>query len=237
MTCYFSHKKGWISCGQDYWGFKSISINSLLQLLFSIFLFQGHNHHSDSSLCLIQSPWNQQWALRWLLEVLQSHLLESLHMPQCNWCSSTSCPQTVMANWASNWCNPSENHQKPALLVRQTLIDAETAFKHGCGSFKLSSGSTALWSGTPQGVTGLFLLSSPDHRIVPDRLGVAPAPLRAAGQHSCSSFQAESPTHPQSVARIKEVVSLSLCCFAPKRVKEKPGKSTRGSALFPLSLC
>lgn len=97
----------------------SVSIHCY-NLLFSIFLFQSHNCHSDSSLCLIQSPWNQQRSLRWLLWALHGHLLKSLHPPQCSWWSSISCSQTAVANWARHWWNPLVNHQKTAPVARHS---------------------------------------------------------------------------------------------------------------------
>lgn len=108
---------------------------------------------------------------------------------------------------------------------------------------RLGTGSSTTWSSTgchrsrpclPSHLSRVAKL--PPHRKVGTlKARCGPASLRAAGQQSPSSFLAESSARPKAWARIKEALSLSLCRFAPNRVKEEPGRATGGRA-FAFSL-
>lgn len=165
------------------------------------FLFQSHNCHSDSSLCLIQSPWNQRRALPRLLWVLHGHLLKSLCMPQCSWWSRTSCSQIAVANWARNWWNLSVNHQKMAPAVRHSkcwvmleewqgpLVEVLTL-----GRLGISRSTTWSSTGCHRSYTPLpsrlskVAKSPPDHKVGTLKARCDPASLRAAGWQSRFSF-------------------------------------------------
>lgn len=109
--------------------------------------------------------------------------------------------------------------------TQQTSSDAETGVGTAVQVWTLGglgTSSSTTWSSTgchrsrpplPSRLSRVAK-SPPDHKVGTRKARCGPALLRAAGGQSRSSFLAESSACPKAWARMKEALSLSLCCFA-----------------------